>query len=325
MNRVDVPFTLQLLLTDLHGGSRPRVVLTGPGAPALHAEVAAVQARSVVWAREIGLIDESQAPRLGRARIAWLPARAYPRGLVGPLQIAADWTTLFCLLDDRIEDEGDPAAVERMLAGLAAMFEPGALAGDDAWQRACVDLRERIAATGRGRLARFAARVRELFAAFVVEAQTRSAGSIPGLASYLQLREQTVGLHVEFALGEIVEAITLTPAERGHAGLVTLARLASDLVGWANDIYTHEKEMRAGETHNLVFVLAQAEGLPLAAAVERAVAMHDAALLRFVALADELGASGSGALRRYAGMLRAWVRGHLDWGRETGRYAGEHV
>ena len=118
--------------------------------------------------------------------------------------------------------------------------------------------------------------MRELFAAFVVEAQTRSAGSIPGLASYLQLREQTVGLHVEFALGEIVEAITLTPAERGHAGLVTLARLASDLVGWANDIYTHEKEMRAGETHNLVFVLAQAEGLPLAAAVERAVAMHDA-------------------------------------------------
>ncbi len=174
-------------------------------------------------------------------------------------------------------------------------------------------------------MARFAARVRELFAAFVVEAQTRSAGSIPGLASYLQLREQTVGLHVEFALGEIVEAITLTPAERGHAGLVTLARLASDLVGWANDIYTHEKEMRAGETHNLVFVLAQAEGLPLAAAVERAVAMHDAALLRFVALADELGGSGSGALRRYAGMLRAWVRGHLDWGRETGRYAGEHV
>ena len=84
MNRVEVPFTLQLLLTDLHGGPRARVVLTGPGAPALHVEAVAVQARSVAWAREIGLIDESQAPRLERARIAWLPARAYPRGAVGP-------------------------------------------------------------------------------------------------------------------------------------------------------------------------------------------------------------------------------------------------
>ena len=121
-----------------------------------------------------------------------------------------------------------------------------------------------------------------LFAAFMTEARTRAAGTIPELDAYLRVREQTVGLHVEFALGEIVQAIDLSPAQRESPGRVALAALASDL-----------------ETHNLVFVLAQAGALARPAAVARAVAMHDAA------------------------MLRAWVRGHLDWGRETGRYAPE--
>ncbi len=134
-----------------------------------------------------------------------------------------------------------------------------------------------------------------------------------------------VGLHVEFELGERVVGIELTAAERGCAARVELARLASALVGWANDIYTHEKEIRAGETHNLVFVLAQAEGLSLAAAVERAVAMHDGALGRFMALVGELRVGGSAGLGGYAAMLTTWVRGHLDWGRETGRYGGEAV
>ena len=153
------------------------------------------------------------------------------------------------------------------------------------------------------------------------------------------MREQTVGLHVEFALGEIVPAIDLSPAQRESPGRVALAALASDLVGWANDIYTHENELADGETHNLVFVLAQAGALSLPAAVARAVPMHDAAMLRFMTLAARLGDHPAAPLRRDAAtprcrdaamlrccdaaMLRAWVRGHLDWGRETGRYAPE--
>lgn len=322
MNHVDVPVTLQLLFADLHRAARVRVVLAQPGGSGLHAEVERVQAASVAWARGCGLVAAAQVERLARARIAWLPARAYPRGDVEALQIAADWTTLFCLLDDHIEGEASPEAVGRELEGLLALFEPGARAGAGALQRACVDLRERVAAYGRERLGRFAARVRELFAAFVVEAQGRAEGVIPGLAAYVPLREQTVGLHVEFELGELVDGVVLTAAERASAGRVELARLASELVGWANDIYTHEKELRAGETHNLVFVLAQAERLSLTAAVQRAAALHDAALLRFVARAEAV-AEGSAGLRAYAAMLLAWVRGHLDWGRETGRYAGE--
>lgn len=318
MRPAAIPVTLPLLLADLHRGPRARVVLDGPGAPALHPEAPALQAASVAWARRLGLVDAAQTPHLERARIAWLPARAYPHGAAAALQIAADWTTLFCLLDDRIERMAGPAEVCALLATLLAGFAPHTPPTDDPYQRACVDLRERILAAGPAALERFRAAVRDLFAAFVTEASERASGHIPALDRYLPLREQTVGLHVEFVLGELVDAIDLTPAERADPRRRELARLASDLVGWANDLYTHEKEIEAGDAHNLVFVLARADHLPLAAAVDRAVAMHDEALARFLALAAD---PTTPSLHRYATMLTAWIRGHLDWGRETGRYA----
>ncbi len=324
MQPVAVSSTLERLHHELRRGPQIHVMLGCPGHPALHPRHAQIQTHSIAWARAFGLVDDSQLPRLERARIAWLPARAYPRGSAAALEIAADWTTLFCLLDDRIEREASPTIVARTLAGLAAMFDPHAApTASDPMQRACADLRDRVAAAGPGRLDQLRGCVQALFAAFMTEARTRASGTIPELDAYLRVREQTVGLHVEFALGEIVEAIDLSPAQRESPERVALAALASDLVGWANDIYTHEKELVAGETHNLVFVLAHAGALSLPAAVARAVAMHDAAMLRFMTMSARLGDHPAAPLRRYAAMLRAWVRGHLDWGRETGRYGAE--
>ena len=302
-----------------------------PFASALHPEVELVQARSVTWARELGLVSEGVAlDRLCRSRIAWLAARAYPRGEVRTLQIAADWTTLFCLLDDHIERLPGAAAVAEELAGLAARLEPGACAAEDSpMLRAMIDLRERLLAEGMEHLRRFQARVRELFAAFTAEAAERSAGRVPDADGYVPMREVTVGLHVEFVIGEIIAEVDLSAALRRHPLRVALARAASNIVGWANDIYTHEKEIQQGEVHNLVFVLAQAEDLGLAEALARAVEMHDLEVEGFVALVravehdERLEDAERQALRRYAAMLTAWVRGHLDWGKETGRYVAE--
>lgn len=312
---------------DLSGDEPPRPTaprspaLEVPFASAVHPEVAQIQAASVAWARACGLVGEGRdLQRLHAARIAWLPARAYPHGAPRALQIAADWTTLFCLLDDHIEKLAGPDEVAAVLADLEARLDPAATPGEPTrpgLARACVDLRGRIVAESADALPRFHARVRELFAAFVVEAAGRCAGVVPELAAYVPLREQTVGLHVEFVIGELVDGLALTEHTRAHPDRVALARMASNLVGWANDIFTHAKEIEEGETNNLVFVLARAGGLDLAAALARAVELHDAELRAFIALTGAVEAP----LRRYAAMLAAWVRGHLDWGRETGRYA----
>ncbi len=46
--------------------------------------------------------------------------------------------------------------------------------------------------------------------------------------------------------------------------------------------------------------------------------MHDAEMRSFVTRSAELAARPG--LAEYVLMLRRWVRGHLDWAVETGRY-----
>jgi 5-epi-alpha-selinene synthase len=301
-----------------------------PFAPAVHPAAAAVHARSLAWAREVGLAaGESAAARLDAARIAWLVARAHPGGARRPLQIAADWTVLFCLLDDHLERLPSPSAVADLLARLASALCHGAAApqapggvepGAEPLLRACADLHARLqlAATPAAR-ARVEERVRLLFQAFVREAHGRAARRSPSLQDYLPMREVTVGIHVELALGEIVDGITLSEQARDQVARLGLDRRAANLVAWANDVYTVEKELRDGDPHNLVLVLA-AEEPDLARALARAAAMHDDEAAAFAALVADPALAAEPELTRYVAMLCAWVRGHLDWGHETGRY-----
>jgi hypothetical protein len=312
------PATARSLVRELDAAP-PVPTLHCPFASSIHPAAEDVNTATVAWARAVGLVDARSAPRLEAQAIGGLVARAYPRGARGPLQLAADWTTFFCLLDDWIERLPSAAAVARALAGISAALAGEAPVDGPSLEVAAADLGRRFAAVAtRARRARFEARVRELFEAFVVEAEARAAGRPPAPAAYLPIREITVGIHVELEIGELVEGIELSPEARARAERAGLARSASNLVGWANDLHTYEKELRAGETMNLVAVLAEAEGLDLRAAVTRAAPMHDDEACVFARRAADLG--GDEALARYAAMLRAWVRGHLDWAHATGRY-----
>ncbi|MFS8067220.1 MAG: terpene synthase, partial [Byssovorax sp.] len=64
----------------------------------MHPSAAEVDQRTIEWAWAVGLVDDSRAARLRGSRIGWLVARAFPKAHEFALQLAADWTTLFCLL-----------------------------------------------------------------------------------------------------------------------------------------------------------------------------------------------------------------------------------
>jgi hypothetical protein len=130
---------------------------------------------------------------------------------------------------------------------------------------------------------------------------------------------------IEFA------AATALPAgvyySRAYQRLLTTA---ADVVCWTNDLMTLEKEMTYGDTHNLVCVVSEAAGMTLDQAIDDVIARTDRRIELFLAaeqeLQDVLGAPGpSGesatATRRCVATLRAWMRGHADWGRTTARYA----
>ena len=296
-----------------------------PFEPAIHADAGDIQRRSVEWAGATGLArGEKAQSRLRAAKIGHLAARGTPEGDRAVVQIAADWTTLFCLLDDHLERLPSPAAVTGCLARLAVLLRAGGAPGEDPMEIACADLHARLSAvTGPARISRVADRVDELFAMFSREARVRAAGAIPALGPYVLMREITVGVHVELELGELACGIELSEPTRKLPVFRSLRRKTCNLVGWANDIFTYEKELRAGEGTNLVAVLARAEGLSLKRALARAAAWHDEEVRSFVALAARALPSApeeAEAFARALALLRAWVRGHLDWAHETGRY-----
>lgn len=309
---------LELDLADSHAPVTRELFC--PFVPAVHAEVDAVNTATVNWASAIGLVDARTAPRLSASRVGSLVSRAYPEDAREPLQLAADWTTFFCLLDDVIERLESPRAVAQALADVRCVLcDHGAAIAGRPLERAAADLADRLDRhASPEQRAHFDASVAQLFAAFTLEAEVRAGATPLPIEAYLPLREVTVGIYVEAALGEIIGDIALPSGARDAVERAGLLRSASNLIGWANDVHTYEKELREGEVNNLVAVLAEAEGLDLRGAVARAIAMHDAEMRAFEARSAELVARPG--LTRYVLMLRRWVRGHLDWALETGRY-----
>jgi len=311
-------------------GRAPTPDLFCPYRPVIHPEVEAIHEQSVVWARAVGLVgSDRQAKRLSGSKIGWLVARAFPSARPSALQLAADWTTLFCMLDDRIEKIKSPRQVGSNLAGLLDAFRGGPIRSDgDRAACALQDLRRRMLEEGSPTwVAGFGDQLERLFASLVVEATDRENEKIPELSAYLAMRETSIGLYVQFELFELTNAIKLPPEVHQHPAVAALKRKACNLVGWANDIFTYEKEITHGELHNLVLVLMQAEGLSLESALDKAVALHDTEMHEFIQLEPDLPSLGIDVdeeIRSYVAMLRTWIRGHIDWGHETGRYVTVH-
>src|SRR5581483_8008176 len=299
--------------------SAPTIDLFCPFPPAVNPHAAAAHETSLAWARRLALVaDDEQERRLDRARIGWLVGRAFPDTAPDELELAADWTTLFCLFDDRTEADGlAPMRLAAFLARLLDVFKSGKLHhDDDPLAHAFLDLRRRLAACApAGWLAGFADRLEEIFVGFAWEAINRAKGIKPDLDAYRTIRETTVGLYPQFELTRLTDGIRLPPEVLEHPVVKRLQSVTSCCVGWANDLFTYEKEMQQGEVNNLVLALMDNEALPLEAAVARACEEHDAEVRRFVELERALPSFGAadGEVRRFVAILRSFIRGHLDW------------
>jgi hypothetical protein len=104
--------------------------------------------------------------------------------------------------------------------------------------------------------------------------------------------------------------------------VVKTARIVN-IVCWSNDIISLEKERQSGDMHNLVIAVRHERHCSWQEAVDCVAEMHNAEVQKFVQLAQRLprfDADIDAELARYVGILRAWMRGNLDWAFDTGRY-----
>jgi 5-epi-alpha-selinene synthase len=296
-----------------------------PFSTRVNPHVKTVQRQTLAWARSFSLLkEEAEYRHLGASRIGWLVARAHPDASQEGLQIGADWATLFCLLDDHTEDPRfNPTELGAYLSHLLHLFREGDLrAASDPPSHALLDLRERVLQrTDSSWVPRFALRLEGLFAAYSWEAVNRVHHVTPSFADYRAMRRMTSGLYPQLELVEVTDAIHLPPEARHDPALRQLLVAAGNCFGWANDLFTWEKETRHGEVHNLVTVLMHDQSLSLHNAVERAMEIHNNEMRRLIALAEQLPAMGmDGDVARFVQIIRSCLRSHIEWAKETARY-----
>ncbi len=311
-----------------------------PFPPEVNPHVDAVHEHTVAWAQEFGLAkDESGFERIRGSKFARLVARAYPSSPRDELAIVADWNTWLFLLDDECDEAGIGKRPDRLAVLHARCFEvlcgqaldrlsmplrPRPGRADVPLLRALHELRGRMEAhMPPAWLYRFSVSVAEYFDAAVWEAGNRERGAWPNAATYVQMRPYTGALYTVLDLIDLTEKAILPLVVRKHPVYQALILITNNVVCWCNDLFSLPKERAHGDMHNLALILQHQEDISLQQAVHRVAGLVEQEVERFIALENDLpsfGAEADGLVRRFVRVLRAWMRGNLDWSYESGRY-----
>jgi hypothetical protein len=295
-----------------------------PFQTAKNPEAAVAQQQSLDWALELGLVEPGPSlKRLERARLAELEANAFPAAPLELLTLATEWVTLFCALDDFVETSGlGVLGLSGYLSSALVAFRGSTHGHVEPLLQAFQDVGSRMRRLVGDAVAReFAVELDGIFSAFVWEEINRQNAAHPDFAAYRIMRVTTVGVRPHFLLSQTIGP-SARPSNRDAEALQELERITCRAVGWANDIFTYEKELSAGEVHNIVSVLMRTERLPLREALERARALHDEEVCSFLRLQARLAGSArdDGVTEYRVAHLRHWIGGHLQWARQNGRY-----
>ncbi|MGB3682643.1 MAG: hypothetical protein WA990_09170 [Rubrobacteraceae bacterium] len=304
-----------------------------PFLPAINEHAEEVQENVVNWTRSFGLLPEQAYRLFDETGLGRLAARTHPDLSRDDLQLVSEWYTWLFLRDDKGDESevgrrpDELSEVDNRFLDVLAGGAPGI--HDEPLVHALYDLRERL----QGRLhsnglsgvwmRRFVRTFRGHLEATLWEAANRARGVVPDLESYLRMRPLTGGLSIVTELIEIIEGNHLPQEVREHAAVRRVTEASHNIVCWANDILSLEKELKCNEVNNLILVLHHTQGLDLQRATDRAAGMHDAemrALVEQVESFPVFGGSLDGNLERYVSSLRHRIRGVLDWSYESGRY-----
>jgi hypothetical protein len=302
-----------------------------PFPSAINQYAEAASKHSLKWVRSFNLvIDESAYQSLRATKFHVLAARCYPNACLEALEVVCDYLVWIFIADDQFEEAGTTKQTEllqELHARLLDILKGAELTDfDTSVQIALLDIRLRLQqlphATSELML-RFVENMTAYFEGVLWEVLNHLQGSVPDLAAYMKIRPFTSAVFIYCDLIQIVDRIALPPEVIEHPTVKRLKLATNNVSTWANDIFSLQKEVGEGQTHNLVVVLQHEYQISVQEAVERAAEIHDAEVRTFIELSAQLpsfGAQIDAELQRYISGLRSWMRGCLDWYLETGRY-----
>lgn len=301
------------------------LMLSCPFVVRANAEAAQIQRSTLLWLQEMKVEVKGEMFD-DISEVGFLTAHTYPNAHKAALKLAADWTTLFFLLDDLVEGVTSEAVIqERNQRIVDALRGKGEIDSKQALLVALRDIGTRAEQFGGDEwMAAFCLEVSRWLDSHLWEYGNRQAQRVPALEEYTAMRQYTIGMYFEFLLSELTDGYGLSAAERNCEAAVALRRFASSEIAWTNDILTLEKELAQGDVHNGVLSLMHTQELKLDVALARAIALHNEAVGGFVELAQKVRADAqvSSGMLGLVQALENWMGGHTRWARQSKRYGG---
>ncbi|MGH2505957.1 MAG: terpene synthase family protein [Ktedonobacteraceae bacterium] len=301
----------------------------------IHPQVEQVHQHTLNWALGHHLLQSDAAiQRFHRSRFAWLAARTYPRTNIEELALINDFFTWLFLLDDQFDDSNfgrELARMEQVVDGLLAVLSLTRLGKSQPSKplqgpvaEALLELWERTRPlTTLQWQQRFAIHLRDYLDAYLWEIGNRVRGETPGVALYIEKRQDAGGMWLALDYIDLVEQINLPPEIYKSSLVQTLLLITNNVVCWQNDIVSVEKEMAHGDYSNLVLVLQKAHDCSLqdAAVLANELTTHEIRLLEcFTTIIPAVLPDYQAELHKYLAGARSWIRGNLDWSLESYRY-----
>jgi hypothetical protein len=286
------------------------------------------------WVRRSNLVRSAPAGRhFDSITVGRLAARVYAGADTDRRSALADWLSWLFLFDDQVDEGEAGKRPERLAALLDSMLHPTHGESDACDNPLAIALRElwsRIqpqmpAAWCR----RFTTHLAEYFQGCHWEAANRVARRVPSPVVFPAMRRAAGAVIPSLDLIEFAGGYVLPPQVSFHPLYLDLLHAAGDVICWTDDLFTVDKELARGDVHNLVIVLLRHERCSLDRASKRVQGLLEQRLDAFLDAQQQLTASmrsldithaEKAQVRRWLGGLRAWMRGHLDWGLETARY-----
>ncbi|MBD1811968.1 hypothetical protein NDA07_06970 [Microcoleus vaginatus DQ-U2] len=307
-------------------------VLYCPFPSAINPHCDAAYQRTLNWVRSFNLVtDESVYRSLLAGKFNILAAHAYPYASLEDLEIVTDFMFWIFFVDDEFEKAGISKQLEILEPSHARLVEimkkeaeltdidtPAVRAWGDIMQK----LHHFPYATSEWVL-RFTKNMEDYFQGIRWEALNNSQGITPDVATFIKMRTSISAVCPFIDLILIMDRIALPHEVIKHPMVKRLELAANNIISWSNDIFSFDKETRAGNNFNLVTVLRQEYQISLQEAFDRAAELHNAEVRLFIDMSAQLPSFGTeidATLERYLLGLRSWIRGSLDWYVKTGRY-----
>lgn len=298
----------------------------------IHPQAREVHQHTLSWAIHHRLLQEEVAiSRFNLSGFAWLAARTYPRTTFEELALTNDFFSWLFMIDDQFDDSSlgrQPERMQQVVDGLLFILRPEGSGQVRPLQSPIAEALEELWARMRARMAsawqqRFADHMRDYLEAYLWETRNRGQGEVPDLAVYIEKRQDAGAMRLALDYIDLTEHVDL-PAEVYQSTLIQALLLATNnVVCWQNDLFSIEKEIARGNLSNLVLVLQRAYGGRLQDAVELANDM----ITREVRLFEQLSKLTGEAfpayrqdLEKYLVVMRAWMRGNIDWSIDSARY-----